>query len=61
MNNFQSIHEYLILIKNIYRKWAYISLWFSLPVNFFKRKIYKSQEKEIIKIINEREKYFMYS
>ena len=40
-------HEYFILIRNIYREWAYISLCFSLPGKFFNEKIYKSQEKEI--------------
>ena len=65
LTNNISIHKYffkvfmniLFLIKNIYREWAYISLWFSLPGKFFNEKIYKSQEKEIIKEIYER-KYF---
>ena len=48
-NIFQSVHEYLILIRNIYREWVYISLHFSLPGKFFKGKIYKSQEKKIIR------------
>ena len=39
---------------NIHRELAYISLWFSLPGNFFKGKIYKSQEKEVNIIIYER-------
>ena len=39
---------------NIKREWAYISLWFSFPGKFFKRKIYKSQEKEIFKLLYER-------
>ena len=30
------------------------SLWFSLPGKFLKGKIYKTQEKEVIKIIYER-------
>ena len=45
---FRSIHEYLILIINIYREWAYISIWFSLPGKFFKGKIYKTQEKKLL-------------
>ena len=60
-NIFQSIHEYPILIRNIYRDWAYISILFSLPGKFFKEKLFKSQEKEIIKTIYEREIYFRYS
>ena len=58
---FQSIYEYLILFRNVYREWVYISLWFSLPGKFFKGQIYKSQEKEIIKIIYEKKIYFRYS
>ena len=41
-NIFLSIHEYLILNWNIYKEWAYIPLWFSLPGKFFKEKIYKT-------------------
>ena len=51
LTNYIPIHEYLILIRNIYREWAYISLWPTLPGKFFKEKIYESQEKEITTII----------
>ena len=48
-NIFLSIYEYLILNRNIYKEWAYISIWFSLPGKFFKGKICKT-----LKIIYER-------
>ena len=43
-NIIQSIHEFIILILNIYKEYAYISLWLCLPGRFFKWEIYKSQE-----------------
>ena len=38
----------------MYREWANISLQFYQPGKFFKGKIYKSQVKEMIKVIYER-------
>ena len=46
MSIFQSIHEYHILIWNIYKEYEYISLWLCLPCKFFKWKIYKSKKKD---------------
>ena len=46
---FLSIHEYLILILNIFEKCENISLWLCLPGKFFKWKINKSQEKEMFR------------
>ena len=40
---FLGIHEYLILILNIYKVNAYISLWLYLNSKFFKSQKYKSQ------------------
>ena len=47
---FQSIHEYLILIRDIYREWTYISLWFSLPGRRKRniKMIYKKEKKSDI-------------
>ena len=33
---FQIIHEYLILIVNIYKEYEYMSLWLCLPGKLFK-------------------------
>ena len=48
-NMFKSINKYPILLLNIYIKYEYFSLWFGLPGKFFNLKIYKSQEKEMMR------------
>ena len=43
-NMFQSSHEYLILILNVYVKYKNYTLWFCLPGTFFQMKnIYESR------------------
>ena len=46
---FQSIHEYLILLLNIYKEYAYISLWLCLHGKFVQKN--ESQEKEVLEKI----------
>ena len=49
-NNFQSIHEYLILILNIYKEYEYISLWLCLPGKFSNEKYIRVKKKNLLEI-----------
>ena len=48
MNNFQSIHEYLVLVRNKYREWAKISLCFFCLVSFSKETYIQVKKKKLL-------------